>query len=214
MRAETTPIQWGDQNDAEEWANTLTHGLGLAVTLAYGGWLLASLQAEPRLQLGAAIYLATLLGVFGSSTAYHKAVDPTWKRALNVVDRVAIHFAIAGAVTPFVIAQGNDASLMSVWAAAGAGVAYESGWGVRYERIATALYLTVGAAVIGTASPTLAALGLAPLLWIIGGVASILGGLVFFWLRDLPYHHTIWHVFVLAGLGAHTVAVHAVLLPG
>lgn len=214
MRAAPVQVQWGDQDDAEEWANTLTHGFGLAATLAYAGWMLPSLADAPRLQLGAGLYLATVAAVFASSTAYHKAVDPGWKRLLNTLDRVAIHCAIAGAVTPFVLAQGNDASLVAVWGAAGGGIAYESGWGVRFERIATALYLTVGAAVIGAASSTLGALGATELAWITGGVAAILGGLVFFWLRNVRYHHTIWHLFVLAGLGAHTVAVHNVVLPG
>lgn len=204
------PAEWGTQTDAEEWANTLTHGFGLAGALAGGAWVMASVADAPRVQAGVGVYLASIIAVFASSTAYHKATDARWKRWLNVADRVAIHLAIAGGVTPFMLAQGHDAALAGVWSAAAGGVFYEGGWGVDYEKIATATYLTVGAFAVGLGAPALLAYA-DQLGWVIGGLASVLGGLVFFWLRDLPYHHTVWHVFVIGGLFAHTVGVYAAL---
>jgi len=44
------------------------------------------------------------------------------------------------------------------------------------------------------------------LLLFLGGI-SYTGGIVFYIWRRLPYHHAVWHVFVLAGSIFHFFAV-------
>jgi hemolysin III len=46
----------------------------------------------------------------------------------------------------------------------------------------------------------------------VGGLAYTLGLGFYVW-RRLPYHHAIWHVFVLAGSIAHFFAVFFYVIP-
>jgi hemolysin III len=49
-------------------------------------------------------------------------------------------------------------------------------------------------------------------LLIAGGLAYTVG-MVFFGWHDLPYNHTVWHLFVLAGSVLHYCAVALYTLP-
>jgi hemolysin III len=49
-------------------------------------------------------------------------------------------------------------------------------------------------------------------LLVAGGVAYTLGVPFYLW-RRLPYHHTVWHCFVLAGSVLHFLAVLLYVLP-
>jgi hemolysin III len=45
-----------------------------------------------------------------------------------------------------------------------------------------------------------------------GGLAYT-GGVIFYAMKKLPYHHAIWHVFVMAGSVCHFLAVLWYVLP-
>jgi len=50
------------------------------------------------------------------------------------------------------------------------------------------------------------------LLLLIGGL-SYTGGIVFYAWKRLPYHHAIWHLFVIVGSTCHYFAVMSYVLP-
>ncbi|MNS84588.1 hemolysin-III related [compost metagenome] len=50
-------------------------------------------------------------------------------------------------------------------------------------------------------------------LLVIGGLLYTLGTVFYVW-RAFPYHHAIWHLFVLAGSVLHFFAILLYLLPG
>jgi hemolysin III len=50
------------------------------------------------------------------------------------------------------------------------------------------------------------------LLLLVGGLAYTLGIGFYAW-RRLPYHHAIWHVFVLAGSISHFFAIFFYVIP-
>ena len=49
------------------------------------------------------------------------------------------------------------------------------------------------------------------LFWFAGGGFFYTGGVTFYLWKKLPWHHAIWHVFVLLGSGCHWVAVQRAL---
>ena len=61
--------------------------------------------------------------------------------------------------------------------------------------------------------PLIAALP-APALWLLllGGVSYSAGAVFYAW-RAFPYHHALWHVFVLAGSTFHFFAVLLYVIP-
>ena len=50
------------------------------------------------------------------------------------------------------------------------------------------------------------------MLLVTGGAAYILG-LIFYGWRRLPYHHAVWHLFVLAGSTLHFFAILLYVIP-
>jgi hemolysin III len=55
--------------------------------------------------------------------------------------------------------------------------------------------------------PLIDQLGEAGFAWIIGGGVAYSAGVIFFLWERLPYHHSIWHIFVMGGSACHFVAV-------
>lgn len=148
----------------------------------------------------AAIYGFSLIAMVCCSAAYHMAPLPAWKDTLRRADQSAIYIKIAGTYTPFAVLTGSHAGyfLTALWGAAmlGASLIVFSPGRVRW--LSLALYLAMGWAgmlaggsMLGALTPTAYALILA------GGGLYTLGVVFFLWER-LPFHNTIWHVFVLA----------------
>ena len=124
---------------------------------------------------------------------------------------------IAGTYTPFTLIVLPGAwgwSLFAaVWALALVGSALELGVLKRYHKLAVLLYIGmgwIGLVAFGPLSKQLHVGGTALLL--AGGVAYTLGVPFYLW-RKLPYHHALWHVFVLAGSVLHFLAVLLYVIP-
>jgi hemolysin III len=63
------------------------------------------------------------------------------------------------------------------------------------------------------ARPLAAALPAQALLWLgLGGLAYSAGAVFYAW-RAFPYHHAVWHLFVLAGTALHYLCVFRYVIP-
>jgi hemolysin III len=70
----------------------------------------------------------------------------------------------------------------------------------------------MGWGIIGAARPLLRELAAAGLVLLLaGGLAYTLGAIFFVWKR--PFHHAVWHVFVLSGSICHFFAVLLYVIP-
>ena len=107
---------------------------------------------------------------------------------------------IAGSYTPFAVLTGTHAGsfLSSVWGAALAGASLRLFSGARLKWASILLYLAIGwvGALIG--GPLVAALTPTGFALILAAGCIYTAGVVFFLWERLPFHNTIWHVFVLA----------------
>jgi hemolysin III len=207
------------QSAAAERANSLTHGLGtllsvLALVLLV---VLAALRGTARHVVGAALFGATLVLLYSMSTLYHALRHPRAKRVFRILDHSAIYLLIAGTYTPFCLGTlrgGWGWSLFGVvWGLAVVGVVYKSVFTGRYRILSTGVYLAMGWMVVVAVVPLCRALPAGGLAWLLaGGCCYTLGVGFYAWIR-LPYHHAIWHLFVLAGSLCHVVAVLAYVIP-
>ncbi len=204
---------------AEELAHAFTHGLGAVLSL---GGLVILVGAALRLGDGASlaavsVYGLTLVLVYLSSVLYHGVREPRAKRLFMMLDHCAIFLLIAGTYTPFVVLMlppdTGRPLLAAVWACALLGVAckvalYRNLAIVRYDRLSAFLCLAMGWVGVIWAGPplvqTLAPPGQALLL--AGGLTYTLGVAFYLWVR-LPYHHAIWHLFVLGASACHYFSV-------
>ncbi len=148
----------------------------------------------------AVVYGVSLIGMLACSALNNMARLPAWKDLLRRIDQSAIYVKIAGSYTPFAVLTGTHAGffLTGLWGAALAGASLRLFSPARLKWASIVLYLAIGWAGALLGAPLLAELtptGLA-LILVAGGLYTT--GVVFFLWEQLPFHNTIWHVFVLA----------------
>jgi len=203
----------------EETINAVTHGAGavlgaagLAVLVA-----LAALRGDAWHVVSCAIYGATLVLLFTSSTLYHSFRGPRVKHVFRVIDHSSIYLLIAGTYTPFLLVSlrgGWGWSLFGVvWGLALAGIAFQVFFVDRFRLAQTLIYLGMGWLVVVATRPLLQRVPLGGLLWLLAGGLSYTLGAVFYLWKKLPYHHGIWHLFVLAGSVCHYFAILLYVIP-
>jgi len=187
---------------AERRSDAVVHLAGLAV-VAVGVPVLIVLailfRGDGAAIIGIAIYGLALFAMIGFSALYHMVQHPDWTPIFRRLDHSAIYWKIAGTYTPFTLLSGGHGTTLvaGLWAAAVAGTGLRVFVPNRFKTFNLALYPAMGwaGAVAGwslfaTLSPVVLGLIVA------GGVLYTIGMGFFIWER-LPYHNTIWHVFVL-----------------
>ena len=215
----TIPEGDAQQSEAEELANSLTHGIGFILSVA--GWtallILAYLFGDTWHLLSCGIYGGTLVFLYGASTLYHSARTPRYKRILRVVDHIAIFLLIAGSYTPFAMGLLRDGFawtiLAIVWGIALVGLLFKAFSANRFHWSTAALYVGMGWLGVLLIEPMYEVLPIGALLWLVAGGLAYTIGIVFYGWHSLRYSHAIWHVFVLAGSVFHYIAVVLYVLP-
>jgi hemolysin III len=203
----------------EELANTITHGIGLLLSISGFVVLLvfAILRGTASHIVAYAIYGATLISLYAASTFYHAVISPRLKRALKIFDHSAIYLLIAGTYTPFLLLNLRGSwgwSLLGVvWSLAFAGIIFKFWFVDHFPFLSTAIYIAMGWLIVIAAKPVLAHVPTVTVLWILVGGVFYSSGVVFYAWKRLPYSHVVWHLFVLAGSACHYVAVFRSVLP-
>jgi hemolysin III len=203
----------------EELANSITHGIGLLLSVAGFVVLLvfAILHGTANHIVACSIYGATLICLYTASTLYHAVISPRAKRALKIFDHSAIYLLIAGTHTPFLLLDLRGAwgwSLFGVvWGLAFAGIVFKFWFVDHFDYLSTAIYLAMGWLVVIAAKPILAHVPTVTLLWILAGGILYSSGVVFYVWKRLPYGHVVWHLFVMGGSACHYVAILRSVLP-
>jgi hemolysin III len=197
----------------EEIAHAITHGLGTLLSVACLVVLivLAARQDSARLVVGVTIFGATMVILYAASTFYHALTPPRAKFVFELMDHGAIYLLIAGTYTPLslsVLDGGWGWTLFGVgWGLAAIGIVYEVVLRRPWKRLSLIFYLALGWLVAVAVKPLIAALP-APALWLLllGGVSYSAGAVFYAW-RAFPYHHALWHLFVLGGSALHSICI-------
>lgn len=205
----------------EELANSLTHGFGLALSIAGLPLLIwaAVRYGNYWHVLAASVYGATLVILYASSTAYHACRRARLKAVLQAFDHCAIYLLIAGSYTPFTLITLRGpwgwSLFAAVWGLCVIGILFKVLAANRFREATVVLYVIMGWLAIVAVKPLLLILSWTGLGWLLAGGVAYTAGLVFFALDGvLPYSHAIWHVFVITGSTCHYIAVVGnVLLP-
>jgi hemolysin III len=202
------------QTLGEEIANSVTHGVGLVLSVAGLAFLVVTAAAtgDPWRVTAASVYGATLVLLYTTSTLYHALPGRRVKAVFQRLDHAAIYLLIAGTYTPFVLGPlrgGWGWSLFGiVWALAVLGIVLKSVFGIRLAVLSTVVYIVMGWLVVIAIGPLVAGVPAAGLHWLLaGGVLYTLGVAFFAWDQRVRYSHAVWHLFVLAGSVAHFWAV-------
>ena len=193
----------------EEITNTVTHllgGLGGVAALVLCLRKAIALHGPVEI-LGAALYGACLIILYGISTVYHGLKPSMAKKVMQVLDHCAIYFLIAGSysvITLSAIRQANPAL----------------GWGMfavewilciiattltaidlkRYEVFSMICYVGMGWAIfpfIRQIYAILSPAGFHLLFW--GGIAYTVGAVLYGIGAKVRWMHSVFHVFVVLG---------------
>src|SRR5271168_722824 len=207
------------RRDAEELVNSITHGVGLVLSIA--GFVvlltLAVMHGSALRIVSCAIYGSTLICVYAASTLYHGIAAPRFKRALKIFDHCAIYLLIAGTYTPFLLVNLRGPwgwSLFGVmWGLALAGILFKLWFVDHFPILSNSLYVAMGWLGVIAVKPILAHVPATGLLWLLIGGLMYSIGVVFYALKKLPYSHVVWHVFVMAGSTCHYVAILYAVFP-
>ena len=206
------------QSLGEEIANSVTHGVAaLASAAAIPFLILAALPGGVPSIVGSAVFGASLVLLYVSSTIYHSLARNRAKRVFRVIDHSAIYVLIAGTYTPFTLGVLRGVwgwTLFGVvWALGAAGIALTASLGIRFPKASTAVYIGMGWLIVVAIKPLLQHLPAAGLAWLVaGGLCYTGGAAIYGWARP-RYQHAIWHLFVLAGSACHWIAVAGYAAP-
>ncbi|MEY4107276.1 MAG: hypothetical protein RL181_1618 [Bacteroidota bacterium] len=198
---------------SEEWANVLTHGLGLLLVLAgipalWQGALAggSTLHAISAVAFGFGLFLVYLF-----STLYHLANRPMVRRWMRILDHIAIYFLIAGSYTPFILLFVNTRSgytvLTVIWSLTAFGLVYKIFATHKFRLLSTLVYLGMGWAVVFIIGPMVQRVPWEVLRLILAGGAFYTLGAFVYLFRKMPYYHAVWHLFVMGGSLCHYLAV-------
>ncbi|WP_303720183.1 hemolysin III family protein [Malonomonas rubra] len=200
------------QTATEERFNSLTHLLGTIAALI-GLILLIRQQTDPWKLISFSIFGSTMVLLYSISTLYH-AMSGQNKRILRKLDHLAIYILIAGTYAPFTLVTLRNnwgwPVFGLVWGLAIIGIIIDLLPNKKGQRtIPIIIYLLMGWMALILAKPLLDNLPLNGFIWLLCGGLFYTFGLIFYGFdARVPFFHTIWHLFVLAGSFFHYLAVY------
>jgi hemolysin III len=216
----SAPKKRRPQSTGEEIANSVTHGLGALFGLAA---LIAMLYVaiagsrSPTLIISLGVYGASLFTLYLASTLYHALAQTRAARVFQVIDHSSIFLLIAGTYTPFclVAVQGWQGIALFVieWALAITGISLEAVWVKRPRWLSSVVYIAMGWLAIFVIQPLIASMPPAGIWLLVGGGIAYTLGVIFYAMRNVPYMHAVWHLFVLAGSLLQFAAIILYIVP-
>jgi hemolysin III len=201
-----------DVNDfsiIEEIWHAITHGLGLALSIAGLTIMVAfaSMDGSIITVVSSAIFGTTLILLYGSSTLYHAITHHDIKQRFQQFDHASIYLLIAGSYTPITLVSLGGAwgwsIFAAVWTIAIIGICLTFVYPRRFEKLSLLLYVIMGWIIIIAIKPLLESMESGGLWLLLAGGLSYTVGILFYVWEKLPFNHAIWHLFVLGGSILH-----------
>ena len=196
---------------AEHRSDAVVHLSGIALALIAAPVLIGLavlLHHAPAAIAGTSVYGVALVAMLVCSALYNMAQQAHRRAFFRHFDHTAIFCKIAATYTPFVVLSGG----LGAWLLTGLWGAAVAGSGLRllvpdWRLIACAIALAMGWAGLFAGSDFFGGLSTAVIVLIVTGGSLYSIGVAFFLFDRLPFHYTIWHLFVLAATGVFYAAV-------
>jgi hemolysin III len=197
----------------EEIANAITHGIGTLLSIAGLVILIifASMEGTAWHVVSFTIFGVTMLLLYTSSTLVHSFPEGKVKDLFETFDHSSIYLFIAGTYTPLLLVSLRSplgwTMFGIVWGLAIAGVVFKAFFTKKYLVLSTLFYVMMGWLIVFVWHPLQEVLMPGGIqLLIIGGLLYTFGSIFYIW-RGFPYHHAVWHLFVVAGSVMHFFAI-------
>jgi hemolysin III len=199
--------------NATEIANSITHGLGLLLSVIATAVLLSAIPQVDGWRYGAfAIYAGTMIAVYAASTASHFFWEPRLNQFLRMLDQGCIYLFIAGSFTPIAATflRGGAWWVLpaAIWTIAAAGFVSKLFLRHRIDCASVIIPVLLGWMPLLGGKAMLELIPAGVVWWMLaGGVCYTLGTL--FLLNDTRhrYLHAVWHLWVIAGTACQFWAI-------
>ncbi len=198
----------------EERINIISHAIGVILGIIALPFLIIR---ATHIDNGYPIISFTIYGVsmillYTASTLFHAAKSNKLAEKLNVFDHASIFVLIAGTYTPFALVTlyGTKGWIVFglTWGFALIGVISKFFSAGKYRLISTAMYLLMGWLMLFFIRTFLHNIDLGGALWVLAGGILYSVGSAFYYFRNRPFNHAIFHFFVLGGSICHFIAVY------
>jgi hemolysin III len=194
-------------------SGAVTHGIG--ALLAIIGTITLFIKAESTgngtMIASALIFGLSMILSYASSNLYHALARTKARKVFHILDHCLIYLLIAGTYTPLVLVALKGTLgwtvFAMVWILAIYGIVYKSIAIDKHNVASAVLYLAMGWLIVFFIVPLWHALPPAAIILLIAGGVAYTLGILFFAFDDIPYFHSIWHLFVLAGSIFHYVLI-------
>lgn len=189
----------------EEIFNSVTHGVGVLIAIAFMVLLIIKSQGNTPLIIANIIYGVSLMLMFLSSTLYHAITNTKAKQVLRYFDHSAIFICIAGTFTPIIVRVLQGAQrvgfLVAIWLIALIGIIlkitiFKKNLQEKYKKQSLILYVVMGWMSVLLMKKVIQISGILSFILILsGGVLYSIG--VYFYAKKRKYFHSIWHIFII-----------------
>lgn len=200
----------------EEIFSSVSHGISAAFAVAALVLLLVFGEKTGMKMTAASIYGATMIMLYTVSTIYHGLGLNKAKVVFRSLDHCTIFLLIAGTYTPITLVclGGARGWVMFgvVWGAAVLGVVLNAVSVERFRKFSMVCYLAMGWVVVFAMKQfyhSVSPLGFWCLL--AGGICYTAGAVLYGVGKRIPYIHSVFHLFTLAGSVLHTICVYQVI---
>ena len=196
----------------EEIFNSITHGIGAALSIAALVILLVFTVINGGTALdivGIAIYGATLIILYTMSTLYHAITNKKAKSVLRVIDHSSVYILIIGSFVPYIFTELKNHGikpwivLFSIVFIVILGTVLYSIFRQKIKIFNIASYVAMGWAVSFLIPDLIEIFKANNIMYcfyfLLAGGISYTAGIIFYAIKKIKYFHSIWHLFVLAG---------------
>ena len=188
----------------EELANAGTHGLGIVLSIAAIVMMVLKVStSDSQVSLiGVLIFGFSMVLLYSSSTLYHLSKGPVSKRILRIMDHYTIYFLIAGTYTPVLLTIGGAAgwTIFGIeWALTIIGITFTLFFWDRYGILHILFYIIMGWMAVFIWKPLMQTVNATFIILLFSGGLSYTLGTIVYGMKKMPFHHAVWHLFVLSG---------------
>ena len=206
-----------DYTNGEELMNMISHIVGgaLGVVALVLCVTFSAIRHNPWGVVGSAIYGASLILLYTSSSVYHGLRPGMGKKVMQVIDHCTIYFLIGGTYTPILFCSIRPVSPVWAW------VLFGIVWGLaamaitftaidlkKYSVLSMICYIGMGWSVVIAAKTAIEAMTVPGSLWCLaGGILYTVGAVLYGLGKKRRYMHSIFHLFVVGGSIAQFICI-------
>ena len=199
---------------SEELINSISHGAGAllgiaALTLCV---IFSALNGNAWAVVSSAVYGGTLVIMYTMSTVYHALRINRAKRVFRVLDHCGVFLVLAGTYTPYTLVTLRGPIGFTIfgiiWAFTIVGIVCNAIDVDRYQTMSAIINLVTGWGILFAVVPLSKLLPLPGLiLLVVGGACYTVGAVLYALGSKLPYFHSTFHLFVIAGSVLHFFSI-------